>query len=224
MPLKPRVVSLQVGRVRTLGTPGATDRLERPWKSAYIKPPVLVPLRLSRTRFEGDEQYDVDSHGGPEMAALAYCDEHYALWRDELDLAEMGPGGFGENLTISGLDEDSVAVGDVYAIGSARVQVSQPRGPCFNISKRWRRAELLDRVVATGRTGWYFRVLDEGQVTAGDPVVRLQRPLPEWTVARTLRLGLDPSPDPASCLELANCDLLSPGWREKFRRRSGTAG
>src|SRR5262249_47371619 len=143
------------------GTPGAADPLEQPWTSAYYKDPVTGPVKLGRLGLEGDQQADRRVHGGPDMAVLAYSIDHYPVWRRELGIESMGPGGFGENFAVAGRDERTVCVGDVIAIGDARLQVSQPRGPCANISRRWKRADLLKRVTENGRSGWYLRVLDE---------------------------------------------------------------
>jgi MOSC domain-containing protein YiiM len=214
----PRLVSVQVGRPRTHGRPDATDPLEREWTSAYVKDPVTGPVRLTATQLAGDEQYDTASHGGPHMAVLAYAAGHYPRWREELGRPEMGPGGFGENFTIEGLDESLVCIGDRYTIGTARVQVSQPRGPCANIARRWKLATMVRRVTETGRTGWYFRVLEEGQVQAGDVVRRIGRVHPGWTVERVFRLKLAPSADRGLAAALAACAELSPPWRESFAR------
>jgi MOSC domain-containing protein YiiM len=130
----------------------------------------------------------------------------------------MGPGGFAENLTVSGLDVRTVCVGDVVAVGGARLQVSKPRGPCATISRFWKRPDLLRRVAETGRTGWYLRVLDEGAVAAGEEVLRLGRPFPEWTVARVLELRHHPERDRAALARLADCAALAPGWRAEFAR------
>lgn len=216
----PRLVSMQVGRPRTHGDPDATDPLERAWRSAYVKDPVQGPRRLSRTQLEGDEQYDLEFHGGPEMAVLAYSAEHYPRWHAELGLDAMGPGGFGENFTIAGLDEDLVSIGDTFEIGTARVQVSQPRGPCANISRRWKSKELLRRATATARIGWYLRVLEEGVVESGEAVRLIERPCPEWSVARVFRLKIARAPDPAEARALAACGVLSPEWRAKFASRA----
>ena len=217
----PRLASVQVGQPRSHGRPDAVDPMEREWITAFFKEPVAGPRWLSRTLLEGDDQADKPAHGGPEMAALAYAASHYPRWREELNLPAMGPGGFGENFTIDGLDEGRVCVGDTFAIGGARVQVSQPRGPCVSISMRWKRPDLLKRVTETGRTGWYLRVLEEGHVEAGDEVRLLERPLPEWTVARVFRLKLEPERDPAAVRWLATCERLSPEWRMKFARLAG---
>ena len=179
------LVSVQVGRPRFLGTDaGLPEQLDHRWRSAFFKEPVAGPVMLRSTNLEGDRQADPRVHGGPEMAVLAYSADHYPAWREELGIAEMGPGGFAENFTISGQDELSVCIGDVYRVGEARVQVSQPRGPCYKISYRWKRPDLLGRSEASGRHGWYLRVLDEGLVAAGLPVELLERPNPDWSVRR----------------------------------------
>jgi len=141
-------------------------------------------VRLGQTNLEGDRQADPRVHGGPEMAVLCYSADHYPLWREELGIAEIGPGGFAENFTISGQDERTVCIGDVYAVGPALVQVSQPRGPCYKISYRWKRPDLLGRCESNGRHGWYLRVLEEGVVEAGMQVQLRERPNPAWSVRR----------------------------------------
>jgi MOSC domain-containing protein YiiM len=214
----PRLVSLRVGVARTHGVPGAGDPMERAWTSAYVKDEASGPLRLSWTQLAGDQQYDTASHGGPHMAVLAYAASHYPFWREELAEPAMGPGGFGENFTLSELDEVAVSIGDSFSVGTARVQVSQPRGPCANISRRWKRPELLRRVTETGYTGWYLRVLEPGTVRAGDELRWLERPFAEWTVARVFRLRLEPDADPAAVHALADCEALSPEWRMRFAK------
>jgi MOSC domain-containing protein YiiM len=180
-----RLVSVQVGQPRFHGPDvGLPEPLDHRWHSAFLKDPVAGPVLLRTTNLEGDRQADPRVHGGPEMAVLAYSADHYPAWREELGIAEMGPGGFAENFTISGQDELSVCIGDVYRVGMATVQVSQPRGPCYKISYRWKRPDLLARCEANGHHGWYLRVLEEGVVEAGRPVELLERPNPEWSVRR----------------------------------------
>jgi len=216
MSVESRLASIQVGKAERHGTPNSDDPMERAWTTAFFKQPVQGPLQLSRVGLEGDEQHEKRVHGGPEMAALAYSAEHYPVWRAELGIPEMGPGGFGENLTVSGLDEERVCIGDVFEVGGARVQVSKPRGPCANISKRWKLPSLLARVTETGRTGWYLRVLEEGTVEAGQAVRLLGRPFPEWTVRRVFRLRVEPDSDPGALERVAGCEALSPSWRRQL--------
>lgn len=212
------LVSVRVGRVATLDRPDWDHAPERTWKSAYLKDEVAGPVRLTRLGLEGDEQYDKAFHGGEHMALLAYGAAHYPRWQEELGMPEFGPGALGENLTIAGLDESLVCIGDVYEMGEVHVQVSQPRGPCNHIARRWNRQDLLSRVVATGRTGWYLRVLEEGLVVRGAEVVLRERRHPRITVADVTRLGLAPESDPDAVVAIAACDALAPEWREKFAK------
>jgi MOSC domain-containing protein YiiM len=161
----PRLVSVQRGRVRDLGN----------WTTAFLKEPVLGPVWVESRGVQGDQHADPRFHGGLEKAVLAYSAEHYPAWRAELGLPDMPFGAFAENLTIAGLDETSVRLGDVFDIGEARLQVTQPRGPCVKIARHWERRDLTARVVRTGRTGWYLRVLIEGHVEPGDPVRLFER-------------------------------------------------
>ena len=179
------LISVQVGQPRFHGPDvGLAKPLDHRWHSAFLKGPVGGPVMVHTTHVEGDRQADPRVHGGPEMAVLAYSAEHYPAWREELGIPEIGPGGFAENFTISGHDERSVYIGDVYRVGEATVQVSQPRGPCYKISYRWKRPDLLARCEANGHHGWYLRVLEEGRVEAGQPVELLERPNPDWSVRR----------------------------------------
>ncbi|RMD61489.1 MOSC domain-containing protein [Candidatus Parcubacteria bacterium] len=184
----PRLISIQVGRPRQLGIEGAPDPMDRPWVTSFFKDPVDGPVWLGLTNLAGDGQADRENHGGPDKAVLAYAAAHYPLWRSELGRPDLPFGAFAENFTIEGLTEASVCIGDVYAIGDVRVQVSQPRQPCWKIARRWRIKDLTARVRETGRTGWYLRVLAEGYVEPGLPVTLIERPYPQWTVARATEI------------------------------------
>jgi MOSC domain-containing protein YiiM len=206
-----RLVSIQVGVPRwNVCADG------RRWRSAFFKEPVAGPLALGFTNLEGDRQADARVHGGPDMAVLCYAFDHYASWRDEVELAGMGPGGFGENFTVAGQDETTVCLGDVYDLGEAVVQVSQPRGPCTKISQRWERPDLLRRVEETGRHGWYLRVLQEGTVEAGLELRLIERPHPEWTVRRTWDVYRWRKREKALAAELARCEALAADTRAEL--------
>lgn len=213
-----RIVSVRVGRARAHPRPAWDQKHSSTWTSAYVKDEVPGPVHVSALGLAGDQQHDRRVHGGEQMAVLAYAAGHYPRWREELGIPEIGPGGFGENLVIEGLDEWSLCVGDVLEAGAARLQISQPRGPCANISRRWNREDLLGRVTANRRTGWYQRVLREGEIAVGDVVTLVERPQPDWTVERVLALRLAPAGDRAGVTFLANCPELSPEWRSKFRK------
>lgn len=211
-----RVASVRLGRAHTHARPDWDHAPERTWTSAYGKDEVSGAAHIGPLGLEGDEQYDRAVHGGPDMAVLAYALEHYARWREEYGAGARGPGGFGENLTLEGLDEPRVAIGDVLRAGSVTLQVSQPRGPCANISRWWNQPGMLARVAQTGRTGWYHRVIAAGEVRVGDPVTILERPNPEWTLDRVLRARLDPSASREVVEALTAVPELSAYWRDKF--------
>ncbi len=234
-----RVLSLQVGLPRTYGREGAADPDERPWTTGYVKTPVAGPVWCGRTNLAGDAQADLRFHGGPDKAVLAYGAAHYPAWRAELagafaaaGVADFAHGAFGENLTVAGWTEADVAVGDVHALGGAVLEVSQPRGPCWKIARRWGVGDLAHRVLHTGRTGWYYRVLHEGMVAAGDDLVVRARPTPEWTVARAHRVmyaaphaRTDVAPPEADVADagaraLAAVPALAAAWRDVLRRRA----
>ena len=161
----PHVASLQVGAVREMET----------WSSGIYKTPVEGPVWLGTFNLAGDEQADLRVHGGRDKAVMVYPAAHYPRWNAEVQLG-LGPGAVGENFTVEGLDEETVCLGDRYEVGEALVEVSQPRQPCWKLAKKWNRADLPKRVVQTGRTGWYLRVLREGRVAAGDPMKLVSRP------------------------------------------------
>jgi MOSC domain-containing protein YiiM len=217
------VLSIQVGLARWVPATGDGDAWDRRWRTAFVKEPVMGPVMFRSEGVDGDRQADRRVHGGPDMAVLAYSADHYPLWRRELALPEMGAGGFGENLTVAGQDERSVCVGDVYELGGALVQVSQPRGPCYKIAWRWRLAELLERVESTGRHGWYLRVLRGGRVEAGQELVLVERPHPEWTVRRAADVYRRRGHERTAAAELAACEALAATARARLRTAAARA-
>lgn len=185
------------------------------WHTGYVKTAVTGPIWLGLTNLAGDGQADKKYHGGPDQALLGYSADHYAAWQRELGI-DLPHGAFGENFTISGLDENVVSIGDIYEIGEVRIQVSQPRGPCVNIGHRWGIPQLTRFVEKTGRTGWYLRVLREGYVEAGLPVTLLQRPHPKWTITYTHKVIRRRNSNPTPALELLNIPALGLRDRESL--------
>ncbi|HEX5502430.1 MAG TPA: MOSC domain-containing protein [Thermomicrobiales bacterium] len=212
--------SMQVGTPHRYGTAGATDPLGRPWETSFFRAPSPEPRWLFATHLDGNAQADTKNHGRPDQAVLLYAAAHYPAWRAELDRPEIGPGGFGENFTVEGLSEGTACIGDVYAIGEARIQVSGPRYPCWKIERRWGLPGLTARVAATGRTGWYCRVLREGLIEPGAPIALGERPYPRWTVALTNDFGHDRNHDMATARDLGACPLLNEFWRDLVVRRA----
>ena len=166
------IVALCLGTPRDLGREDAPEPFDRAWTTGIFKTPVDGPVHLSSLGFTGDGQADLTVHGGPDKAVCVYSADHYPGWRHALGLDPFTFGAFGENLTIDGLDEQQVCIGDVWSVGDALVQVSQPRQPCWKLAMKWRRRTLTDEVVVSGRTGWYFRVQHEGLVAPAGPCHR----------------------------------------------------
>ena len=217
----PTLASIQVGIVRHLGDEAATNPLEKPWSSGFFKEPVAGPVRVTTTQVVGDQQADLKHHGGPDKAVLAYAAGHYPAWRTELNLPDMPFGAFGENFTIDGWNEDTVCVGDVFRIGGeVVVEVSQPREPCWKLARRWKIRDLPKRVIATSRSGWYFRVRRIGTVEAGMVVERLENPFPQWTIRAANHVMHFGKQNAEANARLADCPALSIDWRDALLARA----
>lgn len=179
-----------------------------------------VPLDLTGTGFVGDAQADLKVHGGREKAVHHYPAEHYPAWRAELgDRDAFAAGGFGENVSTTGLTEDDVHIGDVFRLGQAVVQVSQGRQPCWKLSAHVGEERMAHLVQKTARTGWYYRVLEPGRVAPGDAVVLVERRQPDWSVRRVTLARFDRALDPATARAIAAIPELNEGWRAAFLRR-----
>jgi MOSC domain-containing protein YiiM len=215
----PRLISVQVGLPAVHGQVEAEDGRARPWRSGYWKSPVAGPVWLGRTNLAGDGQANRKVHGGPDKAVLAYAACHYPDWRRELEASDLPFGAFAENFTVTFQHEGNVCLGDVYTVGGARLEVSQPRQPCQNITRRWQRPGLMERVRETGRHGWYLRVLEEGSVEAGQPLELLERPCPDWTVARATSIMSQRAHDRHAAASLAEVPALADSWREMLGQR-----
>lgn len=158
----PRVLSVNVARARSVPWRGQTVR------TGIFKVPVEGRVKVHRLGLQGDEQADLEVHGGPLKAVYAYPSEHYAFWRKELLGIPLPWGAFGENLTVAGLSEEGVRVGDRFRIGTALLAATKPRFPCYKLGIKFGREDLLDRFLASGRTGFYLRVVEEGELGTGD--------------------------------------------------------
>jgi MOSC domain-containing protein YiiM len=215
------LASIQVSLPRTFGEEGASDPMDRVWTTGYYKELVSGPVLLRHGNLDGDGQADLVHHSGPDKAVLAYAAAHYAAWRQTLNQPSLPHGSFGENFTLERLKESDVCIGDTWLVGDeAVVQVSQPRQPCWKMSRRWRIKSLALQVQQTGRTGWYFRVLKEGLVAAGMPLVLQDRPHPQWTVDRANHVMHVDRANISATLELAALPLLSENWRKTLKHRT----
>jgi MOSC domain-containing protein YiiM len=175
------VRSVNVGLPRPL----ATGRGEVP--SGIVKAPVAGRVRMHRLGLDGDGQADLSVHGGLDKAVYVYSNDHYPLWQRELGRTDLGPGFFGENLTVDGMLETDVRIGDIYRIGATAGQVTQPRTPCFKLAARVGIPDFATTFLASGRSGFYLRVLEEGDVGAGDPIERISSPPTALTVLEDSR-------------------------------------
>jgi MOSC domain-containing protein YiiM len=213
------IVSIQTGRAASYLHPNQADGNGREWTTAFFKTRVPGPVSVTLLGVAGDEQADRENHGGPDKALLAYSAEHYAYWQAHLPLPDMPHGGFGENLTIAGLTEETVCIGDTWRAGNVVLQVTQPRQPCWKMSRRWRVPDLARQVIANGRSGWYLRVLQEGALAAGVSLELVARPHPAWPVSRASRVMHHEKHDLTLAAELASLPELSAAWREALTER-----
>lgn len=207
------VSALLVGGVRPLGEKGVPSGID--------KRPAARPLRIGREGIEGDAQGDRRHHGGPDKAVHHYPFDHYAAWRAEIGphpLLER-PGAFGENLSTTGMSEATVALGDVFRLGGATLAVSQGRQPCFRLNLRFGRPDMARRVQESGRTGWYYRVVEEGVAAPGDALVLLDRPLPGWPLARLLATLYADTLNRDELAAMAALPALPENWRRLAERR-----
>lgn len=211
------ILSLRVGLPQDFGTPGAENPMDRPWRTGFFKEEVIGPVFLGHTNLAGDGQADLRHHGGPEKAVCVYPAAHYPYWQKRL-AKELPFGAFGENMTVDCADEKSACIGDIYRIGQAIVQITQPRSPCWKLARRWRVKELALWFQQTGYTGWYLRVLEEGKVAQEQQFTLLERPLPEWTIERVNQARYHMKNYPQEVADLAQCQLLGESWRKRFAK------
>ncbi len=212
------ILSIQVGLPILIDDPQLADGLGRPWRSGIYKLPVSGPVRAGKTGLAGDGQANLDVHGGVDKAVYAYPAEHYSFWQAELD-QQLPFGAFGENLTVEGLLEEEVCIGDVYWAGEALLQVSQPRGPCWKLARRLGASDLEDRFNRSGRTGFYLRVLQEGNLAAGMALERISRPTAQWSVLQAHRLRENARSDPQAAAALAALPELAERFRRDLKKR-----
>ncbi|MGZ7007819.1 MAG: MOSC domain-containing protein, partial [Ilumatobacteraceae bacterium] len=151
--------------------------------TGIYKTPVAGPVMVRRLNVDGDGQGDLGGHGGEQRAVMVYQSESYDYWSRVLGRDDLLPGQFGENFTITGLGDDEACIGDRYAIGEAEFEVTQPRVTCFRVGMRLGEPDMPNLLVAHHRPGFYFRVIKEGRVQAGDPIIRTRRGRHELSVA-----------------------------------------
>src|SRR5580658_9044982 len=206
-----RLLSVNVGLPRDIEWKGRTVH------TGIWKDPVHGRCRVGRLNLDGDGQGDLAGHGGEQRAVFVYQIESYRYWQQQLDRNDFFHGQFGENFTVEGLTDDAVCIGDRYQIGSALFEVTQPRVTCYRVGIRLNESRMPALLTSSGRPGFYFRVLREGEVGAGDEIVKAGEADERMTVAEINALLYSPN-HPGDRLERAlRVEALSPGWRSSFR-------
>ena len=205
-----RLVSVNVGMPKNV-----------PWRGKTVytgiwKTPVEGPVMVRRINIDGDGQGDLAGHGGEQRAVMVYQTESYDFWKTYLNRDDLAPGHFGENFTVTGLADAEVCIGDRYRIGDAEFEVTQPRVTCFRVGLRLNEPEMPNLLVAQHRPGFYFRVITEGQVRAGDDIVRTRRGRHELSVADVDALLYLPDRNVEQLRKIVDVPALSPGWQQSF--------
>ena len=207
-----KLISLQVGVPRTVTRDGQEVT------TGIYKAPIASRIQLHWLNLEGDRQADLTNHGGQDKAVYAYPSEHYPYWKKELAGLNLTWGAFGENFTTAGLLEDAVCIGDRFTIGAAEVVVTQPRIPCYKLSMKFNREDMAERFLASRRTGFYLRVLREGEVGPGDEIVRIHQDENQISIADTLRIYLHEPGSKELARRAIQLEYLPESWREHFRQ------
>ncbi|MFP6868639.1 MAG: MOSC domain-containing protein [Nitrospinota bacterium] len=193
-------------------------------RTGIFKTPVQGRVMIRTLNIEGDAQADLTNHGGIHKAVYAYAAENYEYWKKELRREDLAPGQFGENLTAEGMTEEAVCIGDIFRIGGAVAEVSQPRNPCYKLGIKMGSQAFVQRFLESGRLGIYMRVLEEGEIGAGDPIERIE-PGPEGIsvleLARLQNFGED---DLETARRALRIPALAPEIRQALERRLEKAG
>ena len=208
-----KVISLNVGLPRVVESHG------EPVVTGIFKEPVEGPVMLRTLNLDGDRQADLTVHGGISKAVYAYPLEHYEFWRRELPEMELSYGMFGENFTTEGLLENDVNVGDRFSVGEAELMVTEPRLPCYKLGIKFGRADIIRKFLQSRRTGFYFAVIKEGQVQAGDELELLSRDANNITIADITRLYAFEKDDLNTLRRAVKLNALSESWREYFQKQ-----
>ena len=205
----PRVISIHVGKITPLGSEGVP--------SGFVKHAISGPVNVTSLGLLGDEQADLRVHGGPDKAVYGYGASHYAAWRQEYPQHSnlLVPGGLGENLAIEYMTEADLCVGDIHGIGTARLQVCQPRQPCFKFALRFNDSAMPKAMIRNGRSGWYYRVLAPGVISPGDQVVLAERPNPNFPFTRLVEFTIPGKATRADWERMKNTPGLAQNWRQR---------
>ncbi len=213
-----RLISLNVGMPKFVTSGSKT------FSTGIYKDPVEGRVMLRMLNLDGDGQADLEAHGGPNRAVYVFSLETYRFWEQELGRDDFVYGQFGENFTVEGMTEDQICVGDVFRIGSAIVEVSQPRPPCFKLNVRMGIPNFLKQFLRSGRVGFYLRVLQEGEVGAGDTFI-LERVAPvRMNIIALTKLMYVDTDNLEGARQALGIEALSQPWKDSFAERLAKAG
>ena len=212
-----KLISLNVARPRLAVYKGMT------LNTGIFKKPVSGRVMLRTLNLDGDRQADLSVHGGPYKAVYAYPSEHYEYWRGELPGIDLPWGAFGENFTTQGLAEVDVQIGDVLKVGSAVVMVRQPRMPCYKLAAKFQRDDINERFLASGRSGFYFSVEQEGEVGQGDSIEFVARNQDGISIIEMNQLFVRDKYNRALLQKAIATAALPESWREYFLPRLNDA-
>ncbi len=208
-----RVISVNVGLPREIVWKG------RKVVTGIFKEAVAGRVVVRRLNLDGDRQADLTVHGGLDKAIYAYPAEYYPYWREQFPQMELPWGMFGENLTIEGLLDETVHIGDYFQVGSAHLVVTQPRLPCYKLGIKFGRDDILKRFLVSGLTGFYFAVLKEGEIAAGDPITLIRRDEHQVKVLDITRLYRQDKYNLEALRRVVEVEALPDGWRDYFIQR-----
>ncbi len=214
---KLRVVSVNVGLPREVDWQGMKVQ------TGIFKEPVEGPVLVAPLNLAGDRQADLTVHGGLNKAVYGYPAEHYEYWRKELPEVAFSWGRFGENLTTEGLLENTLCVGDRLRVGSALLMVTQPRMPCYKLALRFGRDDMIQRFLASGRSGFYFSVIEPGELRAGSEIEIISRENYQVAVTDIVKLYLGQTDDSELLQRALNLAALPINWKDALRARAEAA-
>ena len=208
--MTPKILSINVSLPKEIDFEGQKVT------TGIFKEPIEGRIMLRTLNLDGDKQADLTVHGGPDKAVYAYPIEHYQFWRKVYPNMEMPNGMFGENFTIEGLMENEVSVGDAFEIGSSKVIATQPRMPCYKLGVKFGRMDVLKKFLASGRSGIYFKVLEEGEVGPGDSIIKIKKDTNRVAISDIVRLYAIDREDISTMRRAAKVEALPEGWRDYF--------
>lgn len=212
-----KLISVNVAREKTLSYRG------REVMTGIFKEPATNPVMVRTLGLDGDTVADLSVHGGSFKAVYAYPVEHYPEWARELKREDLFPGQFGENLTVEGMTEDQVHIGDVVRIGEVVLQVTQPRLPCYKLALKMGSMKFPKQFLASSRVGYYFRVLEDGAVGSGDCIQRVSVDPTGVTIQAIVRLAFTDRGDAPAIRKALAIPALSPEWRSLLEERLAAA-